>query len=96
MPAAARQGDSCTGHGAYPPRPSVAGSPNVFIEGKPALRVGDAYAAHCNPKPICHGGSQASGSSLVYVNGQPLARVGDGVSCGSAVSTGASSVFVSK
>ena len=94
MPAAARKGDSCTGHGLYPPRASSGGSPDVFIEGAAALRVGDPYPAHCNPDGICHAGSQGAGSASVFVNGQPLARAGDAVSCGGAVANGAATVFV--
>lgn len=93
MPAAARKSDTCTGHADYPSRPSVQGSPDVFLEGLAALRQGDAWAVHCNPEPLCHGGAQADGSSTVFVNGRPLARIGDSVSCGSSVATGASTVF---
>ncbi|HFQ4930019.1 PaaR repeat-containing protein [Vibrio vulnificus] len=93
MPAASRQGDGCTGHGAFPPRTSTSGSGNVFINGKPALRVGDSWAVHCNPSPSCHAGAQATGSSKVFVNGQALARIGDSVDCGSAVAAGSPNVF---
>lgn len=93
MPAVSRQGDTCTGHGAFPPRQSTSGSSNVFINGKPALRVGDAWATHCDPSPSCHAGTQASGSATVFVNGRPLARIGDSVDCGSAVAAGSANVF---
>ena len=91
MPAASRLGDLCTGHGPWPPRLSIAGSPDVVIEGSAALRVGDAWAVHC--AGACHGGAQASGSGSVFVNGRPLARIGDAVDCGSAVASGAATVF---
>ncbi|MGL5948131.1 MAG: PAAR domain-containing protein [Aeromonas sp.] len=93
MPAAARQGDTCTGHGDFPPRASVSGSPDVLINSQPALRQGDAWAVHCNPKPTCHSGTQAAGSGTVKVNGKPLARVGDAVSCGGSVASGSGDVF---
>ena len=41
MPAATRLNDNCTGHDACPPVPLVEGSPNVYINGRPAGRVGD-------------------------------------------------------
>lgn len=94
MPAVARRGDICSGHGCWPSRPSVGGSPNVFINGIPALRVGDAWAAHtCPIIPETHASVQASGSSTVFCNGIPLARVGDAVACGSSVASGSPNVF---
>lgn len=93
MPAVTRKGDACTGHGTFPPRPSVAGSPNVNINGIPAHRVGDGWATHCNTKPTCHGGALAAGSGSVNVNGKPLGRIGDDVDCGSAVAAGSPDVF---
>ncbi len=93
MPPAARKTDTCTGHGAFPSRPSIEGSPDVFIEGLAALRQGDAWATHRDPTPVCHGANQATGSSTVFVNDKPLARIGDPVGCGSSVATGATTVF---
>ena len=46
MPSVARLGDSCTGHGCWPPRSNVEGSPNVFVNGLPAHAVGHAWAIH--------------------------------------------------
>lgn len=94
MPAVARRSDICTGHAPWPPRASTGGSPNVFVEGLAVHRQGDGWAVHCDPTPICHGGSLASGSSTVFVNGRQVGRIGDPVSCGSSVATGASTVFV--
>ncbi|EKO3542350.1 PAAR domain-containing protein [Vibrio parahaemolyticus] len=93
MPAVTRQGDGCTGHGAFPPRNSTTGSPSVFVNGKPIHRVGDGWAVHCDPSPSCHGGSLAAGSGSVYANGQAIGRVGDPVDCGSAVAAGSPNVF---
>lgn len=91
---ATRLGDLCTGHDLCPPRPLVQGSPNVFINGKPAGRVGDLYAPHgCFYHPP-HTGVIASGSSTVFINGKPAGRVGDPVSCGSAVAQGSPTVFI--
>ena len=97
MPGVARLGDKCTGHDCFPPRKSTSGSPNVFINGVPALRVGDSWKEHCcthSDMPHgCHDGVQESGSSSVFVNGRPLARIGDSVSCGGTVATGSMNVF---
>lgn len=93
MPAVTRLGDSCTGHGAYPPRASISASPNVFINGIAAHRQGDSWAVHCDPSPACHASNLTQGSASVYVNGKQLGRVGDAVACGSSVATGSPDVF---
>ena len=93
MPGVTRQGDSCTGHGLFPPRNSTGGSGNVLVNGIPAHRQGDGWAVHCDPNPICHGGSLASGSGSVFANGLQLGRIGDPVDCGSSVAGGSSNVF---
>lgn len=92
MPAVARLGDKCTGHGCFPPRVSTAGSGDVFFNGIPAHRVGDAWETHCCG-PACHAGALAAGSPTVFVNGKPLGRIGDSVDCGSAVASGSPNVF---
>ncbi len=94
MPAVTRLGDVCTGHGCFPPRPSISSSSNVFVNGIPVVRVGDDYAPHgcsnCRPHP----GKLASGSATVFVNGRPVGRVGDAVSCGSFVAAGSPDVII--
>lgn len=96
MPGAVRLGDSCSGHGCWPSRSNVQGSPNVYINGLPAHRYTDQWASHCctvEPYP-CHSGSAGSGSPNVLVNGLPQCRIGDNVNCGSTMVSGSSNVFV--
>lgn len=93
MPAVTRKGDMGSGHESWPPRPSTAGSDDVFVNGIAAHRQGDAWAVHCNDVPICHAGTLATGSSSVFVNGKQLGRIGDPVSCGSTVVDGSTNVF---
>lgn len=93
MPPVTRLGDSCTGHGAFPPRPNSGASGNVFVNGIGVHRQGDSYPAHCNPSPSCHGSALASGSSTVYVNNKQCGRIGDPVACGSAIAAGSGNVF---
>jgi uncharacterized Zn-binding protein involved in type VI secretion len=99
MPAATRKGDLCTGHNGWPARPSTSGSPNVKINGIPAVRVSDSYATHGkwvkkgdDKKWSEHGGALASGSGTVKINGKPAGRVGDSVNCGSKVAEGSPTV----
>ena len=91
---ATRKGDCCTGHDACPAVPLAEGSPNVFINGQPAGRVGARYSAHgC----VSHPGHQdviAAGSSTVFINGRPAARIGDAVSIGGSVQDGSGDVFI--
>lgn len=90
---AARQGDICTGHvPGFPPRPNLQGSSDVFVNGRPAHRQGDAWAVHCSK--VCHPSQLAAGSSSVFANGKPQGRVQDPVACGSRVATGSADVFL--
>ncbi|MGB6427487.1 MAG: PAAR domain-containing protein, partial [Methyloceanibacter sp.] len=50
----------------------VQGSPDVFINGKPAAVHGD---------PTGCGGSVTSGAASVFVNGKPMATAGDTAGC---------------
>lgn len=93
MPAVTRLGDSCTGHGSFPPRASTGASGDVFANGIGVHRVRDGWATHCNPTPACHGSVLAAGSGTVFANGSALGRVGDSVACGSSVASGSSDVF---
>ncbi|UXT51855.1 uropathogenic specific protein [Agrobacterium tumefaciens] len=96
MPPAHRQNDIGSGHGChFPPSNATGGSPTVFINGKPAMRVGDSYAAHTCPK---HGGGHgralAEGSASVSINGRPAGRIDDAIDCGGTAQTGSSNVSI--
>jgi len=58
----------CTG-------PATAGSPNVKVNGRPALRVGDS-GIHA---PCCAANTwdATAGSGTVFINNQPAHRQGD-------------------
>jgi uncharacterized Zn-binding protein involved in type VI secretion len=93
---AARLGDMCTGHDCYPPRPSISASSDTFIDGIPALRVGDKYEQHCctTLPSSCHEGTVIVGSGTTFINGMAAARVGDALDCGSTIAVGSSSTFI--
>ena len=92
MPGAARKGDIGSAHlKCFPPSPAIEGSDNVFINGQPAVRVGDAYAMHgCKP----HERKAAQGSGTVNINGKPAVRIGDAIDCGGVAQTGSSNVNI--
>ena len=93
MPAAARKGDRgvthCSGY-------TIAnGSGDVFINNRPAARVGDSSTGHLRPGNPCKGhvASISQGSSTVFVNGKPMARVGDPLASCTSVAQGSDNVF---
>lgn len=88
-----RLGDICSGHGCFPPRTSISGSPNVFVNSLPAHRQSDAWGPHCCPNKGCHTSVLLSGSMTVFANGLPLGRIGDPVACGSISAQGSRNVF---
>ena len=55
--------------------PATKGSPDVFVNGMPALRVGDSgiHAACCGPNTW----QATMGSSTVFINGKQAHRKGD-------------------
>lgn len=76
MSAAARQGDKNLIH--CSPHRIKEGSPNVFINNRPAARVGDRTTRHLKPGIICppHTAKINSGAATIFINGQYAARVG--------------------
>ena len=96
MPGAVRKGDMSTGHPhCSPPTPAVGCSDNVLVNGRGAVRLGDAWQVHgaCDVHSP-HSGTSASGSSTVFVNGKPKCRIGDTISCGDTMAEGSSDVIV--
>ncbi len=94
---AVRVGDLASGHEChFPATPSIEGSSDVFINGIPATKQGDAFAAHSCSK--CdepeHARKLSGGSGSVFINGKPAGRVGDPISCGGTVSEGSANVLV--
>ncbi|MCG7626733.1 PAAR domain-containing protein [Epibacterium sp. MM17-32] len=92
-PAAGRKEDIGSGNDGFPPTPASSGSGDVGINGKPALREGDAFAPHAKPKHPPHARALWAGSSSVFINGKPAGRVGDSIDCGGAVESGSDDVF---
>lgn len=97
MPAVSRIGDISTidpSPCAAPPRPLIEGSTNVFVNGIPASRLGDAYEEHlCIGASSPHTAFASQGSPTVYVNGLPVHRLTDAISCGSTSDMGSPNVF---
>lgn len=93
MPAATRVEDISTGHDCHPPVNALEGSSNVFINGKPAHRVGDEWQPHsCGGSP--HIPTSVEGSSTVFINGKPAVRIGDASDCGQLSAEGSDNVFI--
>lgn len=97
MPKATRLGDIGSGHDChFPPTASVGASPDVNVDGIPAVRKGDAYAPHgCGTCPApSHPRSLSGGSGTVFINGKPAGRIGDAISCGGSADAGSDTVFI--
>ena len=84
MPKAARKGDKAK-HG-NSELTAVQGSPNVFINGQPAVRKGDIYQSEAHPA--------SQGSATVNINGKPAVRIGDSIAGHATASTGSNNVFI--
>ncbi len=67
------------------------GSPNVFINGKPAAIATRSQVA-CSKEDGLR--QMAEGSASVFINGYPVVRVGDKTVCDAVVMTGSSNVFI--
>lgn len=96
MLGAVRKNDMSAGHPhCYPPTPAVGCSPNVFVNGRGSVRVGDAWQTHgaCDVHAP-HSGSSSSGSRSVFVNGKAKCRIGDAISCGDTMAEGSGNVIV--
>jgi uncharacterized Zn-binding protein involved in type VI secretion len=74
-------GHGCPACPHNPKGPITSGSPNVFVRGRPAARLGDhgVHAACCGPNTF----EITSGDSSVMINGRPAAKIGsDTMHCG--------------
>ena len=95
MPPAARRGDPGKIHcSSYV---IADGSPDVFINQRPAARVGDKSTWHLRPGfPLCrpHTAKINSGSGSVRINGVPAARVGSSLSSCTQVAQGSPDVEI--
>lgn len=96
MPAVSREGDEIiTGHGCDTTATILEHSDNVFANGIPVSRLGDAIAPHTILSGITcvpHFAVVNEGSSTVFVNGISVARVGDSADLGNIIQ-GSSNVF---
>lgn len=92
MPAAARFGDLGVPH--CSPYVIATGSTDVFINGRPAARVGDISSPHKVPARICfnHVAPIVIGSTSVFINGRPAAYVGSYLAGCTFVATGSTDV----
>ncbi|MFJ5329743.1 S-type pyocin domain-containing protein [Pectobacterium versatile] len=98
MPGAARLNDIGSGHDCFPETPITEGSPDVIINGQPAVRKGDTVLLHSCPCPNAphgvHSRKIAEGSSTVIINGKNAARIGDSINCGGVIISGSGNVII--
>ena len=94
MPKAVRFNDMASDHDAAVATTGLKASPNVNIDGMPAMCEGGAYAPHACPNQADHQRSLAGGSLSVFINGKPVGREGDPISCGGKVADGSATVSI--
>ncbi len=68
----------------------VTGSPDVFVNGRPAAMAIGSVAACAKDVPVQ---MVATGCATVTINGFPAARNGDSITCGAKISDGSPDVF---
>ncbi|MDB6183278.1 PAAR domain-containing protein [Paracoccus fistulariae] len=93
MPSVSRKTDLGAGHDRCAGTPAISGSPDVELNGLPALRLGDRLEPHSCSKHKPHERTVAEGSSTVFVNGRSLVRIGDAIDCGGEMAQGSPNVF---
>ena len=97
MPGVARLGDAGLVH--CTPYNIAQGSTNVFVNGRPAARIGDSSTVHLRPvgkKCFPHVALITSGSTSVFANGRPLARIGSNLAGCTVIISGSPNVFVGR
>ena len=80
MKGAVRLNDYSSGHGCFPSKPNIEASNDTFVNGRGAVRVGDAWAIHCCGSS-CHSSVSSGGSPNTFINGRRGVRTGDDISC---------------
>lgn len=78
MPGVTRKGTDSAGGSL------AAGSPDVFVNGAAAVRIGDAVTGHGDAPH--NSPTMSVGSGSVFVNGIGVCRDGDAATCGHAAS----------
>lgn len=88
-------GAMTTGHACWPPTMVSQGSPNVIVEGLPAVTMGHMGIPHVctSPSYPVHPLVVSQGSSNIMVNGAPLAKMGDQMSCTDMIAQGSGTVL---
>ena len=84
MPGVSRQGADTAGG------TIISGSGNVYVDGRPVVRIGDAVAGHGRSPHVAP--VMVTGSGTVFANNIPVSRAGDSASCGHPAS-GSGDVF---
>ncbi len=94
MPAAVVIGTMTVGTDG-PPGATIAGSPNVMIEGRAACTIGHPITPHIlYGAKVPHGRVIAAGAPNVMINGKAAAFTGCAASCGDILGPGCTTVRV--
>lgn len=94
--AIARVKDKTVGHGSFPPREAISGSPDVYANTLAVNRVGDLWADHPGKSPHTPGQKDKTADlpdACVFANNLGVARIGDKVEADK-IAGGSPNVFV--
>jgi hypothetical protein len=94
--AVARVTDKTVGHGGFPPRPAISGSPDVYANNLAVNRTDDLWADHPGKLPHVPGQKDKTADvpdASVFANTYAIARVGDKVEADT-IAGGSPDVFV--
>ena len=94
--AVARVTDKTVGHGSFPPRPAISGSPDVYANNLAVNRTDDLWADHPGKLPHTPGQKDKTAGvpdASVFANTYAIARVGDKVEADT-IAGGSPDVFV--
>jgi uncharacterized Zn-binding protein involved in type VI secretion len=94
--AVTRVGDKTVGHGDFPPREAISGSPDVYANTLAVNRVGDLWADHPGKAPHVLGQKDKTADlpkACVFANNLGVARIGDKVEADT-IAGGSPNVFI--
>lgn len=86
-------GDSSVGTSEFGKCVAITGSPNVFWNKKPAVRVGDEFTPYVDSKGNVTRRFGLTGSATVFVNGKPAMQTGSSITLGDVAGPGEANIL---
>lgn len=88
-----RLGDIASGHGSFPPTPTITCSHDTFVNNIGVIRRADHARPHSSPSPSPEHQRPICGcSAKTFVNSRGVVRIGDAICCGGLMVQGSHNV----